>query len=214
MNKFLDLRLRRFVPVGLIALAAAVLLAPAPASATPYVVKLVQQGSNVVATGSGELDLTGLSLGADYLLYGEVDAGSGYLVTGAEEIVQSWSGATGPGSFGAEADTLASTGTGDMVGIYDGAVAGGAGLLYVPFYGYVSGDPLSTSSTWDNATFASLGLKPGTYVWSWGSAPDQSFTLDIVRAGPVGVPEPTVLGMFGFGVLLIGGFMGLRRRAA
>lgn len=143
-----------------------------------------------------------------------MDPGSGYLVTGAEEIVQLWSGAIGPGSFGTETDTLASTGTGDMVGIYSGAVSGGAAWMYVPFYGYVSGDPLSTSSTWDNASFASLGLTPGTYVWTWGSAADQSFTLIIENAVPVGVPEPAALGMFGFGALLIGAFVGLRRRVA
>ncbi|MGH8117063.1 MAG: PEP-CTERM sorting domain-containing protein [Rhodanobacteraceae bacterium] len=51
---------------------------------------------------------------------------------------------------------------------------------------------------------------PGTYTWTWGTGADQSFTLDIVNA----VPEPAALGMFGFGVLLIGAFVGLRRRMA
>jgi putative SOS response-associated peptidase YedK len=43
--------------------------------------------------------------------------------------------------------------------------------------GYASDDALGTSTdTWDNATFASLGVTPGTYVWTWGTDADQSFT--------------------------------------
>jgi hypothetical protein len=37
--------------------------------------------------------------------------------------------------------------------------------------------------TFNNATFASLGVTPGTYVWSWGTGPNQNFTLIIGRAG-------------------------------
>jgi hypothetical protein len=33
---------------------------------------------------------------------------------------------------------------------------------------------------------ASLGVIPGTYVWTWGSLPDQSFTLQIGAVpGPI-----------------------------
>jgi hypothetical protein len=57
--------------------------------------------------------------------------------------------------------------------------------------GYVSGAALSNTSTYDNATFASLGVTPGAYVWTWGSgAHIDSFTLVI------GAPEPS-------GVLLL-----------
>ena len=214
MNKFLDLRLSRFVPVGLIALAIAMLLAPAPASATPYVLNLVQQGSNVVATGSGEFDLSGLTY------YGAGPNSSGGLVIPWDANIFTsgsiyWAayigpvmpyGFTGPTSIGSSNGAYTPQGSGDYVGINVEA-----GLLAVPI-GYVSGTALSSSATWDNASFFSLGVKPGTYVWSWGSAADQSFTLDIVK--PVGVAEPAELGMFGLGLLLIGGFVGLRRRAA
>ena len=44
--------------------------------------------------------------------------------------------------------------------------------------GYVSGGALSDSMTFNNATFASLGVTPGTYVWTWGTGlPNQNFTL-------------------------------------
>ena len=44
--------------------------------------------------------------------------------------------------------------------------------------------------TFNNATLASLGVTPGTYVWTWGTGlANQNFTLQI---GSVGVPPPGV----------------------
>ena len=58
-----------------------------------------------------------------------------------------------------------------------------AGLLEVP-QGYVSGDIPTDSMTFNNATLASLGVTPGTYIWSWGTGlPNQNFTLIIEEAG-------------------------------
>lgn len=92
--------------------------------------------------------------------------------------------------------------------VFDGTGADlGFPGLWVPT-GYASGASLANSTTWDSATFASIGVTPGTYVWTWGSNADQSFTLVAM------VPEPAAIGMFGFGVLLIGAFVGLRRRVA
>ena len=61
------------------------------------------------------------------------------------------------------------------------------GFLVVPL-GYVSGAPLLDTSTYNNSTFASLGITPGTYTWTWGSGVDaDSF---IINAGPTGsVPD-------------------------
>jgi len=41
----------------------------------------------------------------------------------------------------------------------------------------------ASSATWNNATFTSLGVTPGTCVWSWGDGANQRFTLRI------GVPD-------------------------
>lgn len=210
MSTFLTLRLKRFVPIGLLALVAAVLLAPAAANATPYVVRIVQQGSNVIASGSGEFDLTGLTFDS---VYSTSEAGIGPNVAGlysgssnSPAGVSSYAGVTGPTSFGSGCCTYTPNSTGDAVYIYEAIQ-----FFAVPF-GYQSGSPLSNTTIWNNATFASLGVTPGTYVWTWGTGADQSFTLMIGSA--VGVPEPAALGIFGFGVLLVGGFICLRRRAA
>ena len=41
--------------------------------------------------------------------------------------------------------------------------------------------------TFNSATFASLGLTPGTYVWTWGTGlMNQNFTLQI---GSASVPD-------------------------
>ena len=43
-------------------------------------------------------------------------------------------------------------------------------------------------ATYDNQTFMSLGVTPGTYEWTWGSGANQNFTLVI---GAAAVPEPS-----------------------
>ena len=84
--------------------------------------------------------------------------------------------------------------SGDNVGVQ--------GLPLLVPQGYVSGNPLSGTATYDNATFASLGITPGTYTWTWGTGVD-SFTLQI---GPAGVPDAgstigllflSLIGLFG-----------------
>src|SRR6266576_2878742 len=73
--------------------------------------------------------------------------------------------------------------------------------------GYVSGTALSDSATYNNATFASLGVTPGTYVWTWGAGANQNFTLQI---GPAGVPDGgSTVSLLGFGLL---GLTALRRK--
>jgi len=62
--------------------------------------------------------------------------------------------------------------------------------------------------TFNNATFASLGLTPGTYTWTWGTGLlNQNFTLIIGRAG---VPDGgSSVSLLGFALL---GLAALRRK--
>ena len=56
-------------------------------------------------------------------------------------------------------------------------------VLSVP-RGYVSGTFLSGSATYSDASLATLGVTPGTYVWTWGTGANQNFTLQIKTPGP------------------------------
>jgi hypothetical protein len=76
---------------------------------------------------------------------------------------------------------------------------------------YVSGTPLGTSTdTFTDSTFASLGVTPGTYVWTWGTGADaDSLTMNIG-----GVPEPATWAMLILGVAMVGLTARRRRKAA
>ena len=175
-------------------------------AAEAYTVTLQQMGANVVANGSGAFNLTGLSFLASGTQGGAIlQPPIGAIVTGTTDSanVTFFSGFSGPTSFGSGNGDIASSGSGDRVGI-----VGLFGQLSVPD-GYVSGAALLSSATWNNATFASLGVTPGTYVWSWGTGlPNQNFTLIII--GGAGVPDAgSTISLLGFGLL---GLAALRRR--
>ena len=162
----------------------------APPAQASYIVTMTQQGTNVVATGSGTIDLSSLIfVGTGSGDEAGVSGGLGIIVVGPVSFQPSdgYGGYSGPVSFGSLGLLTASTGSGDRVGIDQDS-----GELFVPA-GYVSGTALSSSSTWDNKNFASLGVTPGTYVWNWGSGPTaDSFTLQI---GAAAVPEPSTLAL-------------------
>jgi len=204
MTSSTTLRFKRFLVPHLAAL---VLLMSAAANATPFVVHMTEQGNDVVAVGTGALDLTGLEKSYVGLYYGPYLIPSlGQLVLADGRSIQGdrYTGATGPSNFGFGGFTEAAAFSGDRIEVSRSS-------LFLPL-GYTTGTLLSNSATWQNATFESLGVELGTYVWIWGSGAEQNFTLVIGNA--VNVPEPAALGVFGFGAVLIGGFVALRRRMA
>ena len=184
------------------AVAAVSLVHPAQA----YTVTLKEVGSNVVANGSGPINLTGLtSAGQNEVLPG-LSGALGIIQTGPDPSqVDRYIGFTGPTSFGLGFFFEANSASGDFVGIRNSErpISG----LLVP-QGYSSGNPLSSSATWNNATFASLGVTPGTYVWTWGTGlANQNFTLIIEGAG---VPDGgSTVSLLGFASL---GLVALRRK--
>jgi VPDSG-CTERM motif len=177
--------------------------------AQAYTVTLEQIGSNVVANGSGPINLTGLTFQFDFGGGPPVilpDGGFGTILTGPGSVgldLSAYTGFTGPQSFGSGfVAVTADTGSGDNVGIF---VPGPS--IIVPA-GYVSGTALWSSATWNNASFASLRVMPGTYVWSWGTGlADQNFTLII---GGAGVPDGgSTVSLLGCALL---GLAALRRK--
>jgi hypothetical protein len=182
------------------AVSASLLLIGSPAQAG-FIVTLEQEGLNVLATGNGTIDLTGLMFNGTLFPGFNTDMvpkPSTMLIgpTSSPPITQ-YLGASGPPSFGSGSITLANSGTGDFVGIF------AATAVEVP-QGYMSNSPLSDSATWDNANFQSLGVTPGTYKWTWGTGPNQNFTLKII--GPATMPDSgSTCGLLLFSVAVLFG---------
>ncbi|HEY1890977.1 MAG TPA: PEP-CTERM sorting domain-containing protein [Steroidobacteraceae bacterium] len=225
--------MKKLLSAGAIGLMLAALSA-SHARAGGFTVILTEQGSNVVANGSGAIDLTGLSLfaadlstscsffGALAPSHGTVLVGGGNCPSNGTPAFIDWYVAppSGPVGFGTGRGFEYATpfsGTGDVFGFYYHPCFPSCNYIperiIVP-QGYVSGDPLSDSSTWDNANYATLGVKPGTYVWTWGDGANQSFTLDVEGTVPSEVPEPGYLALFAAGLLGIALVRPRRRKSA
>lgn len=156
---------------------------PTPSSLPPtsgFTVTVAEVGSDVVWSGSGSLNLTDLTLSFTQ------DLGSGYQSTDAiwaigpnapiscdfYELITTF-----PLTFGSGG--IASTsGTGSTVGILP---SGANRSLAVP-QGYVSGTQISGSTTYVNQTISSMGLTPGTYVYSWGTGPNADSITFIIQS--------------------------------
>jgi large exoprotein involved in heme utilization and adhesion len=177
----------------------------APPAQAGYVVTLTQEGGDVAATGSGPIDLTGLSLVPDAgISSSRIAPSEGFIIAGGTGEFDLYGPITGPGSFGSGGVTLANSGGGDLVGIVVPV-----GSVLVPT-GYVSDSPLSDTATYAGQTFATLGVTPGKYEWTWGTGANQNFTLDI----GVPVPEPSAWALLLTGFAALGAMMRSRRRMA
>jgi VPDSG-CTERM motif len=169
----------------------------APAQAN-YIVTLEQVGSNVVATGTGAFDLTGLSFAGSNSLGTGIHPSLALAGIGPDGSVDEWDGTApfaGPTNFGPGPGTSPDSSSGDTVGNFPYVF--GAGVLFVPV-GYTSGNLLSDSLTFNNQTFSSLGVTPGTYVWSWGTGANQNFTLVVPDSGSTfGLLVLSLAGLFG-----------------
>ena len=76
-----------------------------------------QLGPNVVASGSGSIDLNGLTFITSGFTQPEVAPTFATEATGAAGAVDEYGGASGPVSFGPGVFTSATTGAGDLAGI-------------------------------------------------------------------------------------------------
>jgi hypothetical protein len=171
-----------------------------------FVAIFQEVGPNDVEVGGGTFDLTDLTLGETGAISTPgVLPQLAFFDSGDNQApVFTYLTVTTPTNFGPGVRTNASSSSGDVVAISS------IGLLNLPF-GYVSGKPLSDTSTYLDATFASLGMTPGSYVYSWGSG-DHADTLTVnIVASPVPEPSTWAMMLVGFAGL---GYAAVRRKGA
>jgi hypothetical protein len=179
------------------------------------VIDISQVGSDVVAEGNGAIDLTGLTFNGTANTFGggRVAGQFGGVLVGLGGEVDGYTGLSGPASFGQGSLRFASSSSGDTFGVTGTEDVAGPifAELNLP-QGYVSGSSLSGSATFDSESIASLGLTPGTYVYTWGPpANDDSLTVEIET-----IPESSTWAMMllGFAGLALAGYRTSRRTAA
>ena len=148
---------------------------PTPTPTSGLVVTILEVGSDVIMSGSGSLNLTGLidgsvqSGGGINGTFGNWVIGPSNLFFARKRFNNSFN--VYPNSFGS-GFTSPTSYSGDTFGIQDGSL--GKDII-VPI-GYTSNSPLSGTATFANKTISSMGLTPGTYLYDWGS---DSITLQI-----------------------------------
>lgn len=163
----------------LIAAAAAILLTNSAYAA--YTAYIYESGGNVIASGSGSLNLTGAVGAGGGTTVALIAPMFGLLHTGVVGNVNRYTNIVGPALFGSGPPAPASSSAGDLVGI-----RGVVGEFFVPA-GYVSGAPLSSSAVLNATTIATLGITPGTYVWTWAG---DTFTVNVGTPPPAPAPAP------------------------
>ncbi len=175
---------KRLRTLAFATLTLAVLVAAGDARAG-ILITLEQVGLNVDETGNGQIDLTGLKFDgtADPDSYG-MNPSVGFVnLRSADHHVDVYTASSGPSHFGSGGLVGTSTSSGSIFGL-DGSVR----YIFVPL-GYTSGTTISNTCSFDNSTFASLGLTEGTYTYTWGTGgADHTLTVQI---GPAAVPEPS-----------------------
>ena len=186
-------------------LAAALILSVAQANASViFTLQLV--GTDTVMTGSGTLDLTGLTPGLQISVGPQLSAATFFVIGAPGQTFKVEEGPVtgptniGPGDFH---DQHADFGTGDLFGMGYGAVPQS---IPVPL-AYVSGQALSGSATWVHRNLFGGIVTPGTYAWTLGNG--DTITLNAIDPNPPAVPEPTTFALVATGAL---GLISRRRR--
>ena len=151
---------------------------------------VMEVGPSVDVTGSGTIDLTDVSPGAGGAIGSARIFPSAGLLVGATSAAGTIAfTASGPADWGSGGQSSASSDSGDMV-----AISGGT--IFLPS-SYVSGAQLSDSETFLGQSFATLGITPGVYTYTWGNGVHAD-SLTVL----VDVPEPNACLL-----LIVGGML-------
>jgi len=201
MNSSHTSALRRLAVTSLVTIACAGAAVTAQAA---FIATASEIGGAVVFTGSGSIDLTATNSpstqNGSVVVNPSAQLGVGPTGFSSRDTYTFSSTVTGPSTIGSGTTQVQNTaGTGDYL-LFNWETP----FVAVPA-GYNSGDPLSGSSTFAGQTFATLGITPGSYEWTWGSgASADSYTLNVGA-----VPVPAAVWLFGSGLL---GLVGMARR--
>ena len=154
--------------------------------ANSFVVTVSQVGGDVVWSGSGGFDLTGLTYYQNINTgnSGSINANFAVFASSPNPTVSLYYGSSSsiPSTFGS-GNVNANFSSGDSFGVID---ITSIFCLAVPA-GYVSGSYISGTMTFTGFTIASLGLTEGTYTYTWTSGANQTgMTLIIGSGGATG----------------------------
>jgi len=177
-----------------------------PAHAS-VIATFVQDGSNVDASITGTINMAGLVALGPAGLRGFVNSSITRFAIGTTipSSVYAYGGlSTTSGSpFLSAPLAFATSGSGGPFGLVDGSV------LWIPT-GYSSGGTVQANSVFSNKTLDDLGLKEGTYRYTWGAGANADFmTLQIGTPAP----EPSSIAFISLGLSAIGLTIRRRRKA-
>lgn len=161
------------------------------------VITIQEVGGDVVVNGTGMLDLTGAGTAADVSRIGVIQPIGSLLIIGPPSAgaADEYTGLTGPANFGSGTGRGPDSFSGDLI-----EIDLGPNVFAVPD-GYVSNAPLSGMMTFNGASFASLGIDQGSYVWTILSG--DTITVNAV-------PEPSSIALLS--VIGVGAAFQLIRR--
>lgn len=164
-----------------------------------FLFQAIEIGNDVVLTGNGSINTFGLTFNG----VGGIGSGTSAAFVGSLQV--------GSGSISHEYTSgdyvpFGSFGSGGPLGGEEPNSTSGNNVIFSPFaiyvpIGYSSGNPLSGTATFNNATFDALGWTPGTYTASWGSGANaDSATLQIgsATAVPLETDALPILGSLAF----------------
>ncbi len=178
----------------------AALLLGASAQAA-LIITIEEVGDAVVATVSGTINMDALTAtgSSGNLDNGVILGSAGQVIAGGGAFTY-YNGAAGGEMFGTnEFPLTGDSSTGDAFGIY-----AHPSFNYIAVsQSYVSGAQMNATTTWNNQTFATLGLDETSFTMTWGSgATADSMTMNAA------VPEPATAGLLGISGLIL---FGIRR---
>ena len=162
-----------------------------------FTINIYESGSDVVMTASGSLNINDLTfVNNSNLGGGGIGINTATFIMGALGSFDTYSGITTfPSSFGTGSGAGSSSSSGDIIGVIVDMVP--PYFLAVPS-GYTSGSQISSIQTFNNQSFSSLGLTPGTYTYTWGSGANAD-AINVVVGGtpPVTTTTTTTSGATG-----------------